>query len=119
MQSKAEKAHCLMGIEGVTKELEYDQDKAMIIAFIMADINHKAMSQGYSFYQQYALKKGLTKFWEEGVKAAKKEIRQLLQRVCFAPVDVSKLTLSGLKEAVEALMFLSQKKNKVVKGRCV
>ena len=40
-----------MGIEGVTKELEYDLEKAMIIAFIMANINYKAMTQGYSFYQ--------------------------------------------------------------------
>ena len=59
VQSETEKAHCLMGIEGVTEELEYDPDKAMIIAFIMAEINYKATTQGYSFYQQYALKRGL------------------------------------------------------------
>ena len=51
-----------MGIERITEELEYDPDKEMIIAFIMADINYKATTQGYSFYQQYALKRGLKKF---------------------------------------------------------
>ena len=66
-----------MGIEGLMEELEYDPDKVMIIAFIMADINYKATTQGYSFYQQYALKKGLKKFQKEGVAAAKKEISQL------------------------------------------
>ena len=50
VQSETEKAHCLMGIEGLTEELEYDPDKAMIIAFIMADINYKATTEGYSFY---------------------------------------------------------------------
>ena len=65
------------------------------------------------------MKKGLKKFLETGVQAAKKELGQLHQQVCFAPVDVSKLTPSELKKAVEALMLLSQKKSKVVKGRCV
>ena len=67
MQSGAEKAHCLMGIEGVKEEVEYNPEKAMIIAFVMANLNHKATVGGYHFYQQYTLIRGKKKFGEQGV----------------------------------------------------
>ena len=58
-------------------------------------------------------------FGEKGKKATTKELDQLHQRNCFMPIDVSKLTASEKKKAQEALMFLTEKRDGTIKGRCV
>ena len=72
-----------------------------------------------SFAQQYILKKGLEIFKEQGKAAALKELGQLHDRACFTPIDVSTLTPEERRKCVDALMFLSQKRDGTVKGQCV
>jgi hypothetical protein len=48
-----------------------------------------------------------------------KEINQLHKRTCFAPVKVKEMKHSKRKKAQMALMFLTEKRDKSVKGRMV
>jgi hypothetical protein len=46
-----------------------------------------------------------------------KEINQLHKRTCFAPLKVKEMKHSKRKKAQMALMFLTEKRDKSVKGR--
>ena len=65
----------------------------------------------------FILQKGLSKFGEEGVAAAKKECSQMHSRVCFKAIAVNKLTQLERRRAMEGIMFLTMKKNGDIKGR--
>ena len=59
-------------------------------------------------------------FKEKGDAAAMKELDQLQKRMCFKPVDINDLTTSEKKramEAMQAMMLLTEKKDKTVKGQ--
>jgi hypothetical protein len=71
---------------------------------------------GASFAQQYMLQKGLKVFGNKGHEASMKEIDQLHKRTCFAPLKVKEMKPSKRKKAQIALMFLTEKRNKSVKG---
>jgi hypothetical protein len=79
----------------------------------------RASAEGVSFAQQYLLKKGLQKFGESGYKAANKEVDQLHKRNCFSPMDLSTLTPGEKRKAMEALLFLTEKHDKTIKGQLV
>ena len=72
-----------------------------------------------SFVQQYILREGLKVFGRPGYDAAMKEIEQLDKCESFEPVAVDKLSVSEKKKAVEALMFLTEKRDGRIKGRQV
>ena len=101
-----EDAHCLAQMDENSEVLEYSPDTAVMIAFMMKEYNEKVSAEGYDFVIQYILQKGLKKFGERGLEASKKEIGQLYKRTCFTPIDVSTMTDSERKKAVEALLFL-------------
>jgi hypothetical protein len=65
------------------------------------------------------LQKGLKAFGNKGRKASKKEINQLQNRTCFAPLKVKEMKPSERKKAQMALMFLTEKRDKSVNGRMV
>jgi hypothetical protein len=88
----------------------------MVIARVMSNINSKTTVQGASFAQQYIVQRGLKKFGQRGATAATKEMDQLHQRNCFTPIDVSP---EERRKAVDALMFLGEKRDKAIKGRMV
>ena len=69
--------------------------------------------------QTYSLKKGLEKFGVRGKQAAYKEMKQLHKRVVFKPVKVETLTPQERKRAMESLMFLVEKRDKIIKARTV
>jgi hypothetical protein len=48
-----------------------------------------------------------------------KEINQLNRRTCFAPLRVKETKPSKRKKAQMALMFLTEKRDRSVKGRMV
>ena len=106
------------------KHIEYDPSVAMVIARVMSEINGKATAQGVSFAQQYILQKGLKKFGNRGKAAAAKELDQLHKRCCFTPIsfadekDPNKRKAMERK-AMEALMFLTEKRDGTIKGRMV
>ena len=65
----------------------YEPQKAMVIARLIGDIQHKATIQGASFMQQYIFQRGRKKFGQRGDDAASKELDQLHRRNCFTPID--------------------------------
>ena len=100
-------------------DMEYDTYEATVIARTMNDLNQKVTMQGACFVQQYNLKKGLEKFGEEGRKAAMKELDQLHKRNCFTPILVRDMTREERNKAMEALMFIAEKRDLSKKGRMV
>ena len=101
------------------KMLEYDEVSGILTARFINELRNKVDKHGASFAQQYMLKKGLKVFGESGKKAASKELDQLHQRSCFAPKHVKEMTDSERRKAQEALMFLTEKRDKSIKGRMV
>ena len=102
------------------EEVEYNPNLAMMIGRVICDINANVQCRGMdfvqSFAQQYILPKGLKKLREKGEAGVWKELEQLHKRTCFTPVDVSEMTPSEKQKAMEALMFLTEKKDHTVKG---
>jgi hypothetical protein len=98
---------------------EYDIDTAPVAAHFITEINARVSKEGAGYAQQYMLQAGIKKFGDRGRKGATKEIDQLHQRNCFSPVDVSQLTPGEKRKAVEALMFLTEKRDGTIKGRMV
>jgi hypothetical protein len=58
-------------------------------------------------------------FGNKGHEASMKEIDQLHKRMCSAPLKVKEMKPSKRKKAQIALMFLTEKRDKSVKGRMV
>jgi len=98
------------------KYVEYGFNFAMLITRMMTEFQDRVSVHGASFAQQYILKKGLKKFGECGEAASSKEMDQLHRRNCFTPILVSTMTASKRKKAMEALMFLTEKRDGSVKG---
>jgi hypothetical protein len=101
------------------KIIEYGSCQAMLIARFIQDITINVNQHGAFFAQQYMLQKGLKVFGQKGHNALKKEIDQLHKRTCFAPLKVKEMKPSERKKAPMALMFLTEKRDKTVKGRMV
>jgi hypothetical protein len=97
----------------------YSIQCARVMARYMIEINEGATNHGASFAQNYILQKGLKKFGDEGATAACRELDQLHSRNCFSPRDISTLTVEEKKKALEALMFLTEKRDGTIKGRMV
>ena len=85
----------------------------------MDDINNRVTTRGASIAQQFLLHKGLKVFGEHSHEAATKEIDQLHQRNCFTLISVKDMTWTKRRKAMGALMFLTEKRDKSVKGRMV
>ena len=117
-----EQCHNLMGEElkgkGPTK-IKYDAQIPGVAARYIHEFNQLAMSHGVDFGQQYILQKGIKVFGEKGKEAGRKEVGQLHERTCFQPILVSELNEREKKRALEALMFLTEKRDGSIKGRMV
>ena len=101
------------------EDVEYKNTHAMLIARCMDDINNRVTTRGASFAQQFLLHKGLKVFGEHSHEAATKEMDQLHRRNCFTPISVKDMTSTERRKAMGALMFLTEKRDKSVKGRMV
>ena len=95
----------------------------MMIARVITDINgnvqRKRLEFVETFSQQYILQKGLKVFGKRGEKGAHKELEQLHKRTCFSPVSVKEMSPAEKEKAMNALMFLTKKRDTTVKGRLV
>ena len=61
------------------------------------------------------------KIEERGVKRNEKELHQLHDRTCFSPpgISVAEMSPDEKKKAMEALLFLTEKRDKYIKSRLV
>ena len=69
------------------------------------------------FLVTYSLQKGIKKFKQPGYDAAKGEMKQLHDRSCWSPIDVSSLSPTERRKALESLIFLVEKKDGRIKAR--
>jgi hypothetical protein len=95
------------------QHIEYDTNTAVFAVKTIENINHAVCGKGAGFAQQFIYQKGIQKFGEKGRKAALDEFEQLHKRNCFDPIDVSKLTPSEKKKAMQSLslLFLTEKRD--------
>ena len=100
----------------MANRMEYSQEMALVAARFIDEIKVKVNQQGASFAQLYILQEGLKKFRQRGHEGARKEVDQLHRRNCFRPVHVASLTPAEKRKAAEAMMLLTEKKSKEVKG---
>ena len=101
---------------------ECDPNLAGVMAMIIHSLKEKIdsrMDRSNSFAQQYILQKGLKIFGEQGEKAANKEVKQMHDRVCWEPIDISTMMQSEKRKVVEAMLLLTEKRDGTVKGRAV
>ena len=70
-----------------------------------------------SFLVTHSLTKGIKKFKKKGYDAAKGETKQLHDRSCWQPIDVSTMTPTDKAKALESLIFLVEKKDGRIKAR--
>ena len=113
------------------EHIEYNTDKAEIMARIMVQINEAITDQGLEFVQrhateyttqfaqQYIYEKGLKKFGERGKQAAIEEWDQLHRRKCFVLIEIASMTQKEKERAQQALVLLTEKRDGSIKGRTV
>ena len=82
------------------KELGYDTTEAQFIRMVLECLA-----------QQYTLNEGLKIYGKDGELAISKELKQLLDRRCFWPILVAKLTRRERERAQLALAYLTEKRD--------
>jgi hypothetical protein len=83
----------------------------------MNDIMVNTNQKHHAFVQTFSLKKGLQKFGHKGHEAANDEMKQLIERGVFKPVDISTLSQQEKKRAMDSLIFLTEKRDGRIKAR--
>ena len=64
-----------------------------------------------------SLKAGINKFGDQAKASAHKEMKQLHDRSCFRPVDKCLLDKFEKQRAMESLLFLTEKRDKMIKSQ--
>jgi len=72
---------------------------------------------GLILAEQHSLKKAVQLFGERATEAAGKELKQIHDFGTYLPLDASQLTREEKKKAIEALMFLTEKRDGRIKAR--
>ena len=99
------------------EDTEYTQDKAILIALFMTEMNERCCHRANEFIETYTLAQGIKKFGQRGKDAAFKEMEQLHQRICFRPKLINELTSEERRRAMESLIFLAEKRDGRIKAR--
>ena len=79
-------------------------------------MEHAVEEQGQQYVVTYSLKAGINKFGEQAKASAHKEMKQLHDRSCFRPVHKGSLNKSKRHRAMESLLFLTEKRDKMIKS---
>ena len=102
------------------KGLIYNHDEARVLATVITTFNkcmeHVVEEQGQQHVVTYSLEAGINKFGEEAKASAQKEMKKLHDRSCFRPVHKCLLNKSERHGAMESLLFLTEKKDKMIKS---
>ena len=87
----------------------------MVMGRCMGDVARRHSTE-LVFAQQHTLEKGLRKFGKRGKQTAVKEVRQMRDQKCFEPTLVSELSAIERKKVQNAMMCLTKKREKSIKG---
>ena len=101
--------------------LVYNHDKARVLATVITTF-HEPMEHVVEEHRQqhvatYSLKAGINKFGDQGKASAHKEMKQLHDRSCFRPVHKCSLNKFKKQRAMESLLFLTEKRDKMIKSQ--
>ena len=103
------------------KGLIYNHDEARVLATVITTFNehveHVVEEQGQQHVVTYSLKAGINKFGKRAKVSAHKEMKQLHDRSCFRPVHKHSLKKSERHRAMESLLFLTEKRDKMIKSQ--
>jgi hypothetical protein len=72
-----------------------------------------------AFAQTYSINRGIKKFGSEGAEAVQSEMNQLHGRGCFKPVHINDYEPKMRRNAMESIMFLTEKRDGTIKARNV
>ena len=100
-------------------KLEYERDKAGVVAANLLEIRRRCLQQQHSMMQVYYGKAGLNKFGDKGKKACFKELGQMMDRVCYTPILPKDLSTEERRKVVEGILLMNEKRDKTVKSRLV
>ena len=103
--------------DGVTTEgvINFNMDEENLRPFTKEDAILHVL--GVIMIQTFSLKKGLEKFGEDGEKSVMKELQQHHDMETYHPVDPKTLTYEQRREALQSLIFLTEKRTGEVKTR--
>ena len=59
----------------------------------------------------------MNNFGDKGLNYALAEVKQLHYRTCFRPINMNKLTSQEHKWAMESLIFITEKRDGIIKER--
>ena len=115
-QSKAEYMH--LQVKSVNNMCKCNTDYATTLGKILENMRNKEfIKEEINSAQTYSLKQGITKFKEKGEAAVCKEMSQLHKREVFRPINPNKLSPHEKNKAMDSLIFLTKKKNGILKAR--
>ena len=104
-------------LEATTENTEeYTLDSAKVLAKVMCHYQSKFNDEA-QFAQTYTLKQGQRQFRKRTDDAAMKEMGQLHERKVFEPINVSTMDATERKKAMESLIFVTEKRDGVIKAR--
>ena len=111
----------------LSKGPTHSSSRQMSEGVVSAQIESKQMSKtqtdeyivGIVFAQHFNLKKGLELFGDAADVAVKKELSQIHELSTYEPLALSELTSQEIKDALESLMFITDKRNGNIKARKV
>ena len=99
-----------------------NEDRILVIS--MCQIESQEMSNRknkdkkcHCFAQANILKVGLKKFGQKGKERARKEVKKLNDRTEWKTIYPNNLTKDEKRNAMESLIFLSEKRDRTMKGR--
>ena len=107
--------------EDEEKGLVYSHDEARVLATVITTFN-KCMKpvveeHGPQHVVTYSLKAVINKSGNQTKASVHKEMKQLHDRSCFRPVDKHLLHMSKRHRAMESLLFLTEKRDKMIKSQ--
>jgi len=100
-----------------TDKLLYTLADVQVLATIMLHVHDAPIFHATQNVITYSLKQGIDKFGEAAKQAAMKEMKQLHDRECFMPIDPKTMSTTEKKCVQESLIFLTEKKDGLIKGR--
>ena len=117
-KKEAHREYCHLHTQLHTRDT-YTVDQAICLTNIIARMNQiwASPTEAKQFVQTFSLKSGLKKFGDKGDASAFKEVKQLHDRAAFVPLDVNSLTPQERKKAMEAVIFMVEKRDGVIKTR--
>ena len=120
--TRTRKKNPIMNI-GSTKQQTYDTNVNLLIKQVEPNLNntdHDATVLAtimINLVQTYSLRAGIKKFGNNGKNAALLEMEQLHKCDCWKPRKIEELSTSQKRNALESLLFLTEKPDGRVKAR--